>query len=125
MIVPGEISADGRSKWDGQKWVPIGTRMWTWLPTGFAQTPQALAIVSLVAAILSWVLLPGFGGLVAVLSGHAARRQIRQTGGPGAGIALAGLIIGYAHLVVVTIATILFMVVIEGLFFLLPGGVRR
>jgi hypothetical protein len=36
-----------------------------------------------------------FGGLVAVITGHVARHQIKRSGEAGAGLALAGLITGY------------------------------
>jgi hypothetical protein len=37
-----------------------------------------------------------FGGLIAVITGHVARHQIKQTGEAGATLALVGLIAGYA-----------------------------
>jgi len=36
-----------------------------------------------------------FGGLVAVVTGHVARHQIKRTGEAGGSLALAGLIGGY------------------------------
>jgi uncharacterized protein DUF4190 len=36
-----------------------------------------------------------FGGLVAVITGHVARHQIKRTGEAGASLALGGLIAGY------------------------------
>lgn len=35
------------------------------------------------------------GGLIAVITGHVARHQIKQTGEGGGSLALAGLIAGY------------------------------
>lgn len=125
MIAPGEISSDGRSKWDGQKWVPIGTKLWTLWPSDYAQNPRALAIVSVVAGVLSWVFFPVFGGFTAVIVGHAARRQIRKTGGPGAGLAMAGLIIGYVHLAVAALVIAAIVAVELGLFVVLPAVVGR
>jgi uncharacterized protein DUF4190 len=53
------------------------------------------AIVSICFAcstvIGSWC----FGGLIAVITGHVARHQIKQTGEAGGSLALAGLIAGY------------------------------
>ena len=61
---------------------------------------NSLAIVSLVAGIAGYVIPhPFIAGLVAIVTGHMARRQIRQTGESGSGLALAGLILGYVHLV--------------------------
>ncbi|GHD06008.1 DUF4190 domain-containing protein [Zhihengliuella salsuginis] len=45
------------------------------------------AIISLVSSF--------FIGLVGVIFGHLARKQIRETGEAGDGLAIAGLIIGY------------------------------
>jgi hypothetical protein len=76
-------------------------------PGPLAAVPQAastspLAVVSLVAGILSLVLffIPLVGGLAAVICGHLARREIRAAGGrlSGEGMALVGLILGYINL---------------------------
>ena len=42
----------------------------------------------------SWCL----GGLVAVITGHVARNQIKKTGEAGESLALAGLIAGYVSI---------------------------
>ena len=39
--------------------------------------------------------------LIAVITGYMARKQIRETGEGGMGIATAGMIIGAAHLVLI------------------------
>lgn len=56
-----------------------------------------MAIVSLVFGILAWVALPVIGALVAVVTGHIARGQIRASRGQlqGDGLALVGLVLGY------------------------------
>jgi hypothetical protein len=53
-----------------------------------------LAIASLVAGLL-WV--AWLGSLVAVVLGHVALKQIKQSGGrqTGSGLAIAGLVMGY------------------------------
>jgi Domain of unknown function (DUF4190) len=55
--------------------------------------PWAIVSVSFAASTIigSWCL----GGLVAVITGHVARHQIKQTGEAGGSLALAGLIAGY------------------------------
>ena len=55
--------------------------------------PWAIVSVSFAASTVlgSWF----FGGIVAVVTGHVARHQIKQTGEAGASLALAGLIAGY------------------------------
>src|ERR1700737_152328 len=65
-----------------------------------AQT-NTLAIVSLVSGIISWFMVPVIGGIVAVVTGHMARGQIRRTGEQGGILATVGLILGYLHLAVV------------------------
>lgn len=74
---------------------------------------NTLAVVSLVAGIAGYVLPhPFIAGLVAIFTGHAARRQIRQTGESGATLALVGLILGYVHLAL----SILLVIALIGLF---------
>ncbi|MBE0411710.1 MAG: DUF4190 domain-containing protein [Anaerolineales bacterium] len=64
---------------------------------------STLAIVSLVAGILSWFLLPLIGSIVAVVTGHMAKREIRESLGKlsGDGMATAGLILGYVQLALI------------------------
>jgi hypothetical protein len=65
---------------------------------------NTLAVVSLVAGIGSFFahIVPGVGGftvaLIAVVTGFMARRQIKETGEQGMGMATAGMIIGIVHL---------------------------
>lgn len=59
------------------------------------QAPKAnsLAVASLVCGLLEIFL--GFTAIPAVILGHKALRQIRQTGEPGRGMAKAGLVLGW------------------------------
>ncbi|MDQ2942784.1 MAG: DUF4190 domain-containing protein [Candidatus Dormibacteraeota bacterium] len=105
--------------------IPIG-------PTGPTQTPAAgtrtntLAIVSLVAGIGSFFahIVPGLGGLtvalVAVITGFMARKQIRETGEQGMGLATAGIVIGIVHLGLIIIVVIgaIFAIFVFGVAFL-------
>lgn len=61
---------------------------------------NTLAIVSLVTSLLGI-------GLAGIICGHIALGQIKRTREQGYGLALAGLIIGYAGFVVVTLFIIL------------------
>jgi hypothetical protein len=54
---------------------------------------NSLAVASLVCGILE--IFFGFTAIPAVILGHKALRQIRQTGEPGRGMAKAGLILGW------------------------------
>ncbi|KAF1687717.1 hypothetical protein B1992_03430 [Pseudoxanthomonas broegbernensis] len=58
---------------------------------------SSLAITSLVSGILGWTLLPFLGTLVAIVTGHMARKEIRNSGGrlDGDGLAIGGLILGW------------------------------
>ncbi len=74
---------------------------------------NTLAVVSLVTAIIApFGHFTGVGGLtltiVSIVTGHMARRQIRQTGERGDGFALAGLIISYVHLALSALLLIFF-----------------
>ncbi len=61
---------------------------------------NSLALMSLIAGALSWIVAPLIGSLAAVVAGHVALRQIRNWGGEGgAGVAYLGLALGYANLV--------------------------
>ena len=67
-----------------------------------------LAIVSLVSGILGWTLLPWIGSIVAIVTGHMARAEIRRNmeTQEGDGLAIAGLIMGWG-MVAITVLTVL------------------
>ncbi len=69
---------------------------------------NSLAVVSLVAGILGWTLLPFLGSVVAIICGHMARGEIRRSQGmqEGDGMAIAGLVMGYL-VVAITILTVI------------------
>jgi hypothetical protein len=79
-------------------------------PMGYPVRPtNQLAIASLVCAcaqVFFWFLT----GIPAVILGHIARRQIRQTGENGDGMALTGMILGYAGIVLGVIITVLVII---------------
>ena len=62
-------------------------------PAQFAKT-NSLAITSLICGIAQMMFGP-LATIPAVVCGHMARNQIRRTGEQGAGMALAGLILGW------------------------------
>ena len=94
----------------------------TYAPAAGTRT-NTLAIVSLVTAIGSFFghIVPGLGGftvaLIAVITGYLARKQIKESGEKGMGIATAGMIIGIAHLalIIVLIIGVLFLVFVLGI----------
>lgn len=126
-MTPGQLSGDGRWQWDGSQWVPAPPAL---APTGpyppavMVRTPptNSLAVVSLVAAILSWVVCPFVGAVIAVITGHIARSQIRRTGEVGDGTALVGLILGYVHLAAWAIGIFLWLALLGGFAWLAATG---
>jgi hypothetical protein len=78
------------------------------------------AIVSLAFGVVCWVGIPFVGALVAVICGHAARAEIRRAP-PGSidgeALAIAGMILGYAHLALIAFLVILVFGFLGGLAF--------
>ncbi|HKR75500.1 MAG TPA: DUF4190 domain-containing protein [Rhodanobacter sp.] len=74
----------------------------------YRSTTSSLAIVSLVFGVLAWCMLPFIGALVAVICGHLARNEIRRAPVDqrieGDGMAIAGMVLGYAQLVLSVLA---------------------
>lgn len=62
-------------------------------PPARPYNPWAIVSVSFAASTVlgSWC----FGGLIAVITGHIARHQIKTSGEAGGNLALVGLIVGY------------------------------
>lgn len=73
---------------------------------------STLAIASLIAGILGWTIVPFIGSIVAVITGHLAKKEIRESGGTisGDGMALAGLILGYTMIAIALLALIIIIV---------------
>jgi hypothetical protein len=90
-------------------------------PSPYGQPPQqpygytpprgtnGLAIASLVTSLV-WVC--GVSSIAAIVCGHIARSQIKRTGEQGAGMALAGLILGYLGVAVVVAYFVVVIVVL-------------
>jgi hypothetical protein len=59
------------------------------------------AVISLIAGIAGWVMLPVIGPIIAVITGHIAKGEIRRGMGQitGDGLATFGLILGYAQII--------------------------
>ncbi|MGF1467179.1 MAG: DUF4190 domain-containing protein [Sandaracinaceae bacterium] len=75
---------------------------------------NALALASAICGALAWLGVPFVAALAAVIMGHAARRQIAERGEEGASLALAGLVLGYANLVVLGAALLFAALVAVG-----------
>jgi hypothetical protein len=72
---------------------------------------SALAITSLVSGLVGWTFLPIIGAIVAIITGHLAKKEIRDSAGTisGDGMALAGLIMGYVQIGLVLLGIICFI----------------
>ena len=101
----------------------------TELPPPFSETPaptSTLSLTSLIMGILGWVFLPIVGAIIAVITGHMAKKEIRESGGMlgGDGLATAGLVLGYSNIalgVCGCLAIIIFPALFLGLFGALEG----
>jgi hypothetical protein len=85
-----------------------------------ARPISTAAIVSLVFGILSWMLLPFVGAVVAVIAGHMARGEIRRANGAmdGDGLAVGGLVLGWLHLAAMLLFVLAMFLFLGGLAFL-------
>jgi hypothetical protein len=65
-----------------------------------ATRTSTMAIVSLISGIASWFLLPIIAAIVAVITGHMAKKEIKNSAGMVTcnGMATAGMVLGYIQL---------------------------
>jgi hypothetical protein len=76
---------------------------------------NGMAIGSMVVSIIGAVGLCAYGlggylGIVGAILGHIARKQIRERGENGGGMATAGIVVGWIATVIAVIATILIVI---------------
>ena len=78
---------------------------------------SALAITSLVSGLLGWTFLPLVGSLVAIVTGHMARAEIRRSNGQvdGDGLAVAGLVLGWLVVAISVLTILVFVIFLGGL----------
>ena len=78
---------------------------------------STLAVISLVSGILGWTFVPWLGSLVAIITGHMARGEIRRSAATmeGDGMAIAGLVMGYAMLALSLLGILVFVLFLGGL----------
>ena len=74
-----------------------------------------MAIVSLVAGLLGWTLAPWLGSIIAIITGHLARAEIRREPSAldGDGLAIAGLVLGWS-MIILSLLTVLVIVLFFG-----------
>jgi hypothetical protein len=87
---------------------------WGAVPYTPPRRTNPLAIVSLVAGCAQFLGFCVIASLVAIVTGHIARRQIKRSGEQGAGLALAGVILGYLGIVLVALAITGFAIFVFG-----------
>ena len=84
-------------------------------PYGYLATPKTngLAIASLVCSFFFW--LYGLGAVLAIVFGFIARSQIKRSAGMqrGGGMALAGIIIGFAGIVIGVVLAVIIVAVVH------------
>ena len=97
--------------------IPENSSQVTLPPLPYSKKDSVLAIVSLVSGLVAWTFIPVVGAIAAIITGHLAKKEIRDSGNAlsGNGMALAGLILGYVQLglmllgiILVTVAVIIF-----------------
>jgi hypothetical protein len=76
------------------------------MPPYAVQPPTSTsAILSLIFSIAGFVIVPIIGGIVGVILGNSAKKEIANSGGTvgGAGLAQAGVIIGWINIALISI----------------------
>jgi len=82
-------------------------------PPPMIKRDSTLAIISLISGLVGWVI-PLVGGIVAIVTGHLARKEIRQSNNTlsGDGMAIAGLVLGYVHVGIIIIVFVFILMLI-------------
>ncbi|MEW5831043.1 MAG: DUF4190 domain-containing protein [Chloroflexota bacterium] len=81
-----------------------------------AQPNSTMAIISLVSGILGWTFVPLLGSIAAIITGHMAKKEIKESMGNlgGDGMATIGLVLGYVS-AALFVCGCLFFVIAMGL----------
>jgi hypothetical protein len=61
---------------------------------------SSTAVISLIAGIAGWTIVPFLGAIVAIITGHMAKSEVKRGGGmiTGDGMATWGLVLGYVNI---------------------------
>ncbi|MBG0786188.1 MAG: DUF4190 domain-containing protein [Anaerolineaceae bacterium] len=67
---------------------------------GYGQQSSSMAVISLIAGIASFFIVPLLGAIAAVITGGMAKKEIRQSGGriTGLGMANWGVALGWINI---------------------------
>ncbi|MCX6056253.1 MAG: DUF4190 domain-containing protein [Chloroflexi bacterium] len=97
------------------------------LPSPYNKKDSSLAIISLVSGLVGWTFVPVIGAITAIITGHLAKKEIRASGGmlAGDGMALAGLILGYAQIGILVLAAICLFTGLVALFPSIQSGINN
>ena len=78
---------------------------------------STVAVLSLVLGIAGWTVLPFVASILAIITGHMARAEIRRrpTDLEGDGLALTGLILGWLNVGMVLLGILAFIAFFGGL----------
>ena len=97
--------------------------MTTPTPVPYRQT-SPMAIVSLVSGLLGWTVVPLIGSIVAIVTGHLARSEIRRAPDhtDGDGLAISGLILGYTAIALGVLLLMLAFLVFGGIFAMIAAA---
>ncbi|MBX6313820.1 MAG: DUF4190 domain-containing protein [Isosphaeraceae bacterium] len=101
----------------GEKPSPYAPPPATSIPPDLRPTSN-LAIASLVCGIVAWVAFPVLGAIAAVITGHMARKEIREShfAIQGDWMAILGLVLGYLQIgLIVLVLLVILAIVIIGL----------
>ncbi len=74
------------------------------------------AIISLIAGIASFTILPGIGTIFALIGGYAGKKEIREGHGlvTGSGLATWGLVLGWINVALGLVAVCVFILIFTG-----------
>ncbi|HEY1118393.1 MAG TPA: DUF4190 domain-containing protein [Acidimicrobiales bacterium] len=96
---------------------PYGQQGYGQQPYGYQPpaTTNGMAIASLVVSIISITAFCGLTSIVGAILGHIARKQVRDRGENGGGLALAGIIVGWigVALVLIVVAVVVAVALTE------------
>lgn len=86
-------------------------------PGPMAPNTSGWAIASLILSIASYLGLPLVGAVLGVIFGHMALNEIKRSEGriQGRGLAIGGLVLGYAHFVVLVCVAATVLAIFLGL----------
>ena len=95
-----------------------------YVPAQPLRQTNTLALVSLVSGILGWTLLPWLGSIVAVITGHMARKEISRNPDTqeGDGLAIGGLVLGWSMIGLSVLVFLMIMLFFGGLLAVIAGA---